>query len=177
MDPFFGEIRLFGFDYPPQGWLPCNGQLLSIQQYSTLYALLGVTYGGNGSTNFALPNFNGRAPMSQGQGTGLSPRAIGESFGSEAVTLLTQQMPAHDHPLTASSQTTPAKRSATPANGSVITNAIKTSAFLKTDQPNTMLSPVAVSVQGGSQPHENRQPYLALNFCICIEGIFPDFDE
>lgn len=174
MDPYIGEIRLFGFNYPTQGWLLCAGQLLSIQQYSTLFALLGTNYGGNGTTTFALPNYCGRAPVSQGTGPGLPPMVLGEASGSESVTLLSMQMPNHDHALNAYVQGT--NRLTAPNSGAALGNSTKASSFINGTPPlNSMFAPQTIGATGGTLPHENRQPYLVLNYCIATEGVFPSF--
>jgi microcystin-dependent protein len=172
-DPFLAEIRIFAGSFAPVGWASCDGQLLSISQNTALFSLLGTTYGGNGTTTFALPNFQGSAPMHQGSGAGLTPRSLGESGGEQHVTLLTSEMPSHQHNL-----------QARPVIGNVFT-ADPTMAMAKPDpatnlayQDNTTqnlvpLNPLAVGVAGGSLPHNNMQPYLCLFFIIAMQGIFP----
>jgi microcystin-dependent protein len=168
-DPFVAEIRIFGFNFAPRGWAFCNGQLLPISQNTALFSLLGTTYGGNGTSNFALPNFQGNAPMHPGQGPGLSLHDLGETAGSETVTLLESEMPAHGHALNASqadgtSQSPVGERSASGLGG-VADYAAPSSL--------TQLSPQALQPAGGDQPHNNMQPYLALNFCIALQGVYP----
>jgi microcystin-dependent protein len=141
-DQFVGEIRAFPFNFAPNGWAVCNGQLLAISQNTALFSLLGTQFGGNGTSNFALPNLQGSAPLDFGQGPGLSPRVIGETGGEQAVTLTLVQIPAHTHQATGVA-----------ANGNLTT--------------------VALAPQGSSLPHDNMPPYLALNFCIALQGIFP----
>jgi microcystin-dependent protein len=172
-EPFLGEIRMVGFNFAPRGWALCNGQLMSIAQNTALFSLLGTTYGGNGQTTFALPDLRGRAPLHQGQGPGLTPRTIGESSGSEAVTLLITEIPAHTHLLEASSGTGNANTatsnfiaSTSDPNTGEAFNSFATAA-------NTTMNPASIGVSGGSQPHENMQPYLCVNFVIALEGIFP----
>ncbi|MDF3980794.1 tail fiber protein [Luteibacter sp. PPL201] len=174
MDPYFGEIRLFGFDYPTNGWALCNGQLLPIRQYSALYALLGVQFGGDGVNTFALPNYNGRAPMGQGTGSGLPPTVTGDTNGSETVALNTVQMPYHDHTVSAYLQAD--NRLTAPTTGASLASSMRASSFLGGSiTPNTTFHPMTLSVAGNSLPHENRQPYLVLNYCIALEGVFPSF--
>lgn len=177
-DPYVGEIRAFGFNFAPVRWLLCNGTLLPVRQYQALFTLIGATYGGDGTTTFAVPDFRGRTPVSQGTGPGLTPRVTGEAFGNESVTLLTTEMPSHTHPVTAYLQGTAAKRSAQPVAGYALGSSTKAPSFLGATPPptpDTFMSPNAIGAAGGSLPHENRQPYLALNFCICFEGVFPSF--
>ncbi len=166
MNPFIGEIRIFGFNFPPAGWAQCNGQLLAIAANDALFALLGTTYGGDGVSTFALPDLRSRVPIHQGQGPGLSPYVIGQMAGVEAVTLTTSQIPQHNHVLNAFASTGTgglAPSGGVPANtqGSVNGTA------------NTTFAAPAIGPSGGSQPHENLQPYLTLNFCISLFGIFP----
>lgn len=173
MDPYVGEIRLFGFDYPTVGWMLCQGQILNISAYSTLFALLGTQYGGNGTTTFGLPNLCGRAPMSQGTGPGLPPMTMGEAVGTETVTLLSTEMPFHTHTINAYIQSD--NRQQTPAQGSSLATSTRSSSFLGSVTPDTLFAPLTIGVTGGTQGHENRQPYLALNYCIATEGVFPQF--
>lgn len=172
-DPFIGEIRMFAGNFAPTGWALCQGQILAIAQNTALFSLLGTTYGGNGQTTFALPDLRGRSPMQQGQGPGLSPRTLGEQGGSETVTLLTNQMPAHTHSHLASG-----------AQGDQVTPEGNFDAVLldpNTQQPqsqygaaaNTTMNPTTIGAAGGSQPHSNMSPFLCLNFIIALEGIYP----
>jgi microcystin-dependent protein len=160
--PFLGEIKIVGFDFAPKGWAQCNGQLLPINQNQALFSLLGTMYGGNGQTNFALPDFRGRVPIHQGNGGN-----VGTKGGQEFHTLTIAEMPAHNHfvQATSSNQTTNV-----PA-GNLL-------ASLNVPQYNpltqlTTLHPSTISNTGGSQPHENRQPYLVLLFVIALQGVFP----
>ncbi len=170
-EPFIGQIIAVGFNFVPVGWLPCNGQLVSISEYDVLFALIGTTYGGDGVSSFALPDLRGRTPISSGQGPGRSNYTMGQQFGSETVTLLANQVGPHSHPLLASSQ---AGTTNTPGSGVALATSAQTAAFLYTAPPtNVPMSSNAIGVTGNSQPHENRQPYLAVNYIICFQGIFP----
>jgi microcystin-dependent protein len=164
-EPFLSEIRIMSFNFPPKGWALCNGQLLPINQNQALFALLGTTYGGNGQTNFALPNLRGRAPVHTGSG-----HTLGEAAGTSAVTINAQTMPQHFHVLNASSSD---------ANG-VIPGPAGGTLLAKAPQqvyvnPTNLVAMEASSVTsvGGSQAHTNMMPYLVLNFCIALIGIFP----
>lgn len=174
-DPYVGEIKIAGFTFAPVGYAFCNGQLLSIQQNTALYAVLGTTYGGNGTTNFALPDMQARAPMHWGSGSGLSPRQIGEQDGSANITLLTRQMPNHGHALNAGTATPPnaAQNTATPTTQAMFGTSNPNQVYSDVATPPVGFAPAAIGIAGGSQPHENRQPLLALNFIIALQGIFP----
>ena len=163
-DPFIGQIALFPYNFAPRGWAFCNGQLLSIAQNTALFSLLGTTFGGNGQTTFALPDLRGRAAMSSGQAPGLAPYVLGEQGGTETVTLSTAQVPAHTHTVMASQNdaTASSPTNTVPAGGGAYGTAL-----------NTSMNPNMVQPVGGSQPHENRPPYLVLNYCIALEGIYP----
>jgi microcystin-dependent protein len=165
--PFLGEIRIFACNFAPRGWAMCNGQLLPINQNQALFSLLGTNYGGNGQTTFALPNLQGRVAIHEGQGSGLSAYTLGETGGAESVTLLTTQMPQHTHSVAASS----AAATGTRPGGSVPARA-STAAYATTPD-GTLMNATMLTTAGGGQPHENRQPYLVLNFCIALQGIFP----
>jgi len=166
-DPFIGEIKIWAFNYAPKGWAFCNGQTMPIQQNQALFSLLGTTYGGNGQTTFGIPNLQGRVPMHMGASPGGRVNyPQGAVTGEETHTLIQSEMPRHNHLATVSN-----------ASSNVI---VPTGAYLGASanlyQPgpaNTNLAPSTVAAVGGSQPHENRQPYLALNFCIAINGIYP----
>lgn len=175
-DAYIGEIRMFAGNFAPYGWALCNGQLLPITQNTALYSILGVQYGGDGKTTFALPNLNGRAPMHQGNGAGLTPRTVGEQTGSSTVTLLQNEIPAHTHP----PQAVNSPGSTGTAPGNYWAQAPKTGRPgsqtqkpLYESQPNVAMNPNALGVSGGSQPHNNMQPYLTQNFIICLRGEFP----
>ncbi|TPW18541.1 MAG: Tail collar domain-containing protein [Halothiobacillaceae bacterium] len=166
MDVFLGQLLLVPYNFAPQGWAFCNGQLLPIAQNTALFSLLGTTYGGNGQTTFALPDLRGRVPLSSGQGPGLSNYALGEVGGAENITLLAAQMPQHGHSVQANSgdptDTTPTNN--VPAGGS--TGSYNAAA-------NSVMAAGMIGAAGGSQPHENRPPYLTLNWIIALEGIYP----
>lgn len=169
-DQFVAEIRIFPFNFPPTGWAFCNGQLLPISQNTALFSLLGTFYGGDGKSTFALPDLQGSAPMHQGQGQGLSDRVIGEQSGSEFVTLLQSEIPAHTHGLNAVGGIADAKGPtgnsfAVSQNGNVFT----AGAGLQ----QVTMSPSTFYPAGGSLPHNNMMPYLTVNFCIAMQGIFP----
>ncbi|MET4729548.1 microcystin-dependent protein [Lysobacter enzymogenes] len=172
-EPFIGQIQIFGFNFNPRGWAFCNGTTMPIQQNTALFSLLGTQYGGNGQTTFQLPNFVNRAACEVGQGPGLTPRSVGETFGSNSVTLNTQQMPAHTHIVQLYGQNDTGKRAGTPSTGNFLGTPASTAfAAGTTDAP---FSPTVIQPAGGGQPHENRQPYLAMNFCIALQGVFPSF--
>jgi microcystin-dependent protein len=167
-DPFVAEIRIFPFNFAPKGWAWCDGQLLPLSQNTALFSLLGTTYGGDGKSNFALPDLQGRAPMHPGQGPGLSLHDLGETGGTETVTLLESEIPAHQHVLRCSIDDadlaipTPARTLA------------KSSAFMYAPgTPNAPLADQALVPAGGDQPHNNMQPYLTLYFNIALQGVFP----
>ena len=170
--PFVAEIRIFGFNFAPKGWAFCNGQILPLSQNTALFSLLGTTYGGDGKSNFALPNLQGSAPLQQGQGAGLSLYDLGQTGGEQAVTLLDSEMPSHTHTVqadTAAGTLIPPTGAAwaTPGAGRNV------NIYHVSDANNVLMNPLGVSVAGGSQPHNNMPPYLGLNFCIALQGIFP----
>jgi microcystin-dependent protein len=176
-EPFLCEIKLVSFNFPPKGWAFCNGQLLPINQNQPLFALLGTTYGGNGQTNFALPNFRGRVAIHEGNG-----HTLGEAAGSTSVTLTVQTLPAHIHLMQARNELAPANLvgveagpTKTPAQALVsLPNNQTTPANIYGTGPITgAMRPDAVSNTGGSQPHNNMMPYLVLNYIIALQGIFP----
>jgi microcystin-dependent protein len=169
-DQFVAEVRVFPFNFAPTGWAFCDGQLLPISQNTALFSLLGTTYGGDGKSNFALPNFQGMAPMQQGQGPGLSLRDLGVTAGEDTVTLLTSEIPVHTH-------------TAQGASGGGLTDPTNNAwgsglkghppAYAATSGNNVAMHPTALAVTGSSFPHNNLMPYLTLNFCIALQGIFP----
>lgn len=170
-DQFVAEIRIFPFNFPPTGWAFCNGQIMPISQNTALFSLLGTTYGGDGKSTFALPDLQGSAPMQPGQGQGLSLRDLGEQSGVESITLLVSEIPVHVHNVMADALD-PADLSA-PTSNRVLAQSTAVFAY----QPSTaglgMMSPQTLSIAGGGLPHNNMQPYLTLNFCIALQGIFP----
>lgn len=174
--PFIGEIQLFGFNFAPSGWASCNGSLLLIHQNNQLFSLIGIQYGDNGDTTFRLPNFANRAGCNQGQGIGVTPRIAGDSFGSNDIALTQAEMPAHMHSLTLYNQGDTTKRAASPSDGDALSLPDLSSPFLPNAQANTQFASNVIGIAGASQPHENRQPYLAVNFCIALSGTYPTFD-
>jgi microcystin-dependent protein len=169
-DPFVAEIRVFPFNFAPKGWAFCNGQLLPLSQNTALFSLLGTTYGGDGKSNFALPNLEGSVPMHPGQGPGLSLYDLGQTGGTETVTLLQNQMPAHTHQLMVDPDD--------PAESNVPTAfALARSTlfvYSPTLTPLVQMAPgQALAANGGNLPHNNMMPYLTLSFCIALQGVFP----
>jgi len=169
-DQFVAEIRIFPFNFAPTGWAMCNGQLLPISQNTALFSLLGTTYGGNGKSTFALPNMLDSAPMFWGQGSGLSLYDEGEASGTQNVTLLQTEMPIHDHVVQGNFN--PGDVS-TPSAATALTNSSPANAYTTGNPSLALMSPQAISVAGSSFPHNNMMPYLTLNFCIALQGIFP----
>lgn len=167
-EPFIAEIRVFSFNFAPRNWAFCNGQVMPISQNAALFSLLGVTYGGDGKTSFALPNLQGSAPMHPGQGPGLSNYVPGETGGSAQVTLITTEIPAHTHTLNMSSlegtENSPKDQYAAGYPGVGLYAPLP---------PNTAMDPRMLSVAGGSLAHDNMMPSLALNFCIALAGDYP----
>ncbi|HEY3267951.1 MAG TPA: tail fiber protein [Armatimonadota bacterium] len=170
MDPFLGELRLVPYNFAPQGWAFCNGQILSIAQNTALFALLGTTYGGDGRTTFALPDLRGRVAISSDRGPGLTPRTLGEVGGAEGVTLLQTQMPAHNH-LARSASAAGDQRG--PTGHIPAREATGQTATYSDAAADGTLRPDAIDVAGGNQPHENMPPYLVMNYIIALQGIFP----
>jgi microcystin-dependent protein len=170
-NPFVAEIRIFTGNFAPTGWAQCNGQLMPISQNTALFSLLGTTYGGDGKSNFALPNLQGSAPMQQGQGPGLSLRDLGETAGEQSVTLLQTEMPSHKH----GAQTGPNSDSAVPTNNAWGTGQKGFGqVYAASATPtNVNMSPIGLSISGGNQPHNNMMPFLGLTFIIALQGVFP----
>lgn len=168
-DQYVAEIRIFPFNFAPKGWAWCDGQLLPISQNTALFSLLGTTYGGDGRVTFALPDLQGRAPMHPRQGPGLSLHDLGETGGSETVSLLESEIPLHNHDFTASQadgvSREPAGQLLAAGSGGVVAYAPRGAM--------TQLSPTALAPTGGDQPHNNMQPYLTFYYCIALQGIFP----
>lgn len=169
-DPFLAEIRIFGFNFPPRGWALCNGQRLPISQNTALFSLIGTYYGGDGKTTFGLPNLQGAAVMQPGQGSGLSERTVGDTGGRETVTLVQSEMPAHGHSLMAA---TTAANSRNPSGGSLARSGGGNVYLPPAGTTAVNMSSAAIAPAGGSLPHNNMQPYLTLNFCIAMQGIYP----
>lgn len=167
--PYVGEIRMFGGNFPPNGWMFCEGQLLAIAENDTLFNLIGTTYGGDGQSTFALPDLRGRLPIHNGTNpnTG-STFQLGEAAGAEEITLTTQQIPTHTHPMQAST----ADASSPNPGGNVLSQTVTTTPYYN-DTPNVALNFNSITPAGGSQPHTNFQPYLCIDFIISLFGIFP----
>jgi microcystin-dependent protein len=169
IEPFLGELMLTGFNFCPNGWAAAQGQVLPIVTNQALFALLGTYYGGDGETTFALPDLRGRMPIGVGQGSGLTPRTIGEVGGAETITLSTAQMPAHTHAAGASTQV---GNSVSPDNA-LPARKFRTQLYRTGSSADATMAPDAVGVAGQSQPHPNMPPYLAMTWCIALQGIFP----
>ncbi len=167
MDPFVAEIRIFPFNFAPRGWAFCSGQLLPLSQNTALFSLLGTNYGGNGASNFGLPNLQGKAPMFYGQGPGLSLYSQGEEGGTETVTLTQSQMPIHTHSLRGSNE--PAEQGG-PANAAMAT---ASTTVYSSATANATMNPTALANAGGNLPHNNMMPYITFNFNIALQGVFP----
>ena len=167
--PFVAEVRIFPFNFAPKGWALCDGQLLPISQNTALFSLLGTNYGGDGKSNFALPNFEGSAVVHAGQGSGLSEYFVGQTGGTETVTLLTSEMPVHSHNVMAS--TAPGDNNP-PAPTFSIAQSTGTNAY-SSNASNASMSFDTLIIQGGGLPHNNMMPYLTLSFCIAMQGVFP----
>jgi microcystin-dependent protein len=169
MDPFVAEIRIFPFNFAPKGWAFCDGQLLPLSQNTALFSLLGTTYGGDGKSTFALPDLQGSSPMHPGQGPGLSPHDLGEIGGTPFVTLIETELPSHVHAVNATNG--PANLQA-PASDRVIGRA-NNNVFLDNPANLVLMAFQTLSLAGSSLPHNNMQPYLTLNFCIALQGVYP----
>ena len=170
-DPFVAEIRIFPFNFAPKGWAWCDGQLLPLSQNTALFSLLGTTYGGNGKSNFALPDLQGRAPMHPGQGPGLSLHDLGETGGSETVSLLESEVPSHSHAMRASSDG--ADNFVAVANMLAKPVGRGNNLYSTTTTPLAAMSDKAIAPAGGDQPHNNMMPYLTFYFSIALQGVFP----
>ncbi|WP_407571656.1 phage tail protein [Deinococcus altitudinis] len=166
-NPYIGEIRMFAGNFAPNGWLFCDGTLLPISEYDTLFNLIGTIYGGDGQSSFALPDLRGRVPLHQGS-AGSASYTIGQQAGAESVTLTAQQLPVHSHPLNVISGT-----ATTPAPGGQFLAAVGSGEVFISDTPTVSLNPASVGPYGGSQPHENRMPFQGVNYIISLYGIFP----
>ena len=166
-DQFVAEIRIFPFNFAPTGWAFCDGQLMPISQNTALFALLGTVYGGDGKSTFALPDMQGNAPMQPGQGQGLSERFLGEMSGAQAITLLTSEMPVHTHIANGSDEDDDSTQPGDHAYGKLSV------AYAPGNSPQAIMAFQSLALAGGGLPHNNMQPYLTLNFCIALQGIFP----
>ena len=172
-EPFIGQIIRVAFPFAPKGYALCSGQILPISANQALFSLLGTTYGGNGTTTFGLPNLQGRIPLGSGQGPGLSNYALGQTAGEDAHTLTVNEMPSHNHVMNCDSQT---GTMPTPG-GHLFAEEQLGAAILYSDQaPDGIMNPGAIGSTGGSQPHNNVMPTLAVNFCIATQGIYPPRD-
>lgn len=169
-DPFVAEIRIFPFNFAPHGWAFCDGQILPLSQNTALFSLLGTIYGGNGQSTFALPNLQGRAALHPGQGPGLSLRDLGEENGSETVTLLQSEIPNHAHSLKAVGTEVGDTNIPT---GNALTRSSGASIYNTSGASLVQMNQNALGVTGSSFPHNNMQPYLTLNFCLALQGVYP----
>lgn len=167
-EPFLAEVRMVGFNFAPRGWAFCDGQILPINQNQSLYSLLGTTYGGDGRTSFALPDLRGRAPIHVGRSNGGESHQLGQKSGEEGHTLGVNEIPGHDHRLRASS----ADANDSTPGGNVLARSTVPEAYREATNLGDMRSGTVANT-GGGQAHENMQPYLALNFCIALRGLFP----
>jgi microcystin-dependent protein len=174
-EPFIGEIRLFGFDYNPKNWLKCDGSLLPIQQFTPLFSIIGTFFGGNGTNNFQLPDLRGRAAIGMGSPDDRTPQQLGQVSGNATVGLTTAQIPSHNHVLNAGALTTPnpAQNVASPSPTALLGLSAPNNVYIDPVTPDTVFAPASISPNAGDQPHENMQPYVAINFCIAWSGIYP----
>ena len=171
--PFLGEVRIFSFNFAPKGWAMCNGQVMPIAQNQALFALLGTTYGGDGTTNFALPDLRSRIAIGFGQGPGLSNYVQGQFGGEEVHTLITQEMPAHNHPVACKSTIDNSTPPTSPVSNFWTRENNGDAPYSSTPNGLSGMHPSAIATAGGSQPHLNLQPSLTMNFCIALAGVFP----
>ena len=174
-EPFIAEVRMWGCNFAPRGWAFCDGQLIAISSNTALFSIIGTIYGGDGRTTMGLPNLTDKSPMQQGRGPGLSNRTIGQFGGANEVTLTEAQIPTHDHVVRGVSE---GGSSATPTNelfmGQDKSGRQENISYLSTETvTNTNLAQQAIGAEGAGQPHENRQPFLGVNFCIALQGVFP----
>lgn len=172
--PYIGEIRCFGFTFAPRDWAFCNGQIMAIAQNPALFSILGTIYGGDGVTTYALPNLQGQIPMHWGHGTSGLNTVIGQGQGQANVTLTVSQMPAHNHTISSADPGNPANRLPGPSSAAYLSGIRNSQGYQNPPvTPNANFSPNAITPAGNSQPHDNMQPFLTLNFCIALFGIFP----
>lgn len=169
-NPFIAEIRMFGFNFNPRGWALCNGQLIPIAQNTALFSLLGTNFGGNGQTTFGVPNLQGSTPIGAGQGLGLSNYVLGEAGGAASHALIAAELPSHTHALAVVAAADGAADRAN-ARGNVLAKPSDSSYIAAT--PDTTMASASISVTGTSSPHNNMQPYVGVNFCIAMQGVFP----
>ncbi len=168
-DPFVAEIRIFPFNFAPTGWAFCDGQIMPLSQNTALFALLGTTYGGDGKSTFALPDLQGNAPLCAGQGAGTSLYDLGQMGGAQFVTLLQSEIPFHNH----TAQVSLSDATDQTPNGTLLATGVGIGNYANTGGATTTLSGNALAPVGGDLPHNNMQPYLTLNFCIALQGVFP----
>jgi len=169
-EPFIGQIIMAGFNFAPRGYATCDGQLLSIAQNTALFSLLGTTFGGDGRVTFGLPDLRGRVGIHQGQGPGLTNRTMGEVSGQETVTLINSEMPMHNHLVATNNASGPQR---VPNGHFLAGESQNKTSFYSLTSDGSSLNPQSIGLAGGNQPHQNMQPYLVINFCIAMEGIFP----
>ena len=172
-NPYVGEIRIFGFNFAPLGWATCDGQILSISQNTALFSLLGTNYGGNGTTTFALPNFQGDTGVQQGQGSGLSAYFVGQQSGTTTVTLNQNNLPQHNHVINTLGAATSKQNLHAPTNVAFLGTSLPDQLYNRTATPTLAMAPQAIGPSGQGQPHDNMQPYEVLLFCIALVGVFP----
>ncbi|TMV93730.1 phage tail protein [Thioclava sp. BHET1] len=173
MEPFIGQIALFAFNRIPRGWMRCDGTLLAISQYDALFAVIGTTYGGNGSQTFALPDLRGRIPLHQGQGQGLRDYYIGEHGGAETVTLISSQAAPHRHALQAASANPPVDATSTPSEAVMLASSSNAPRYSAAPSDPAILAMQSIGFSGGSQPHDNMMPTVVMNYCIATMGLYP----
>jgi microcystin-dependent protein len=172
-NPYVGEIRIFGFNFAPVGWATCDGQILSISQNTALFSILGTNYGGNGTSTFALPNFQGDTGVQQGQGPGLSQYFIGQQSGTTTVTLNQNNLPAHNHTINTQDAGNSTQGLHAPTSTAFLGNSDPDRLFNATASPTLTMAPQAIGPSGTGQPHDNMQPYEVLLFCIAMVGVYP----
>lgn len=175
MDPYLAQVVMFGGTFAPRGWLLCNGALLSIAQNTALFSLLGTTYGGNGQTTFALPDFRGRTPVGTGQGPGLPDVILGEPSGLPTTTLISTNIPIHTHTATVAVAVSDTAANSTEADGKILASPVSRIYTTLTNASGNLggIAPVNSSIIGSGQPFDNRQPYIGILFLICNEGLYP----